>query len=316
MVFISTFAAAKQRYQVNVKMKKNVLSVFLLLFSMMVNAQNQEVADTAKTDSLVRVIGWFCKTDTLEYTVSTVVAEVVNGDTTVVEAGGNSFRICVVDSTKNGYVMEYVNTDVWRKDSTTANGQIILAAARKALGFKTRFSTDEMGSFREIINWKELYKNSLEVQEKVINQVFYEHPELYARQNINELKKKLKENSEELMGSKEKITKLFAHLTLLFSFHGKELPVGESTFEKDGQSYYYQVHAGALEDEENSNENEYQLYCTLKEKEDDGSLTSYYYDYAYFDDGWPRSVIATVVEEQAGKTVITQQHIDWVTKSW
>jgi hypothetical protein len=295
-------------------MKRILLGASLLLLTSTVHAQIN--VDTTETDSLVRIIGWFNKTDTLEYAYNLVVAEVVNGDTTIVNASGNEFRICVIDSTKNGYVMEYVPTDVWSSDTTSVQGEITLLAARKALGFKTRFSTDEMGSFREIINWKEVYKNVVAIQDKCINQIFFEHPELYAHQNIDELKKKLKENAEKMCGSKEKATEMFANLGLLFNFHGRELPVGESTLEKDGVSYYYQAHAGALEDEEDSNEYEYQLYCEIKQKEDDGSLISYHYDYAYFDDGWPRSVTATVVEEQEGKTILTQHRIDWVYKAW
>lgn len=68
---------------------KTMLCAVLLFLSMAAQAQNQETADSVATDSLVRVIGWFCKTDTLEYTFSQVVAEVVGTDTTVVEAAGN-----------------------------------------------------------------------------------------------------------------------------------------------------------------------------------------------------------------------------------
>lgn len=293
-----------------------MLCAVLLLLPMAVQAQNQEPADSVATDSLVRVIGWFCKTDTLEYTFSQVVAEVVGTDTTVVEATGNDFRICVADSTKKGYTMQLVNTDVWQRDSTSIKGRMTLEAARMALGTKVMFSTDEMGHFQEIINWKDLYKNALNYQDKLVNRIYYEHPELYARQNIDELKKQIKKNTEELMGSKEKVTNLFRQLKLLFAFNGKELPVGESTVENGGIQFSYQTRIGALEGEEESNENEYQLYVEMTEKEADGTTTNYYYDYAYFDDGWPRSVMATVEEEKADKKVITQMKINWLTKAW
>jgi hypothetical protein len=296
---------------------KTMLCAVLLFLSVAAQAQNQKTADSVATDSLVRVIGWFCKTDTLEYTFSQVVAEVVGTDTTVVEAAGNDFRICVADSTKKGYTMQLVNTDVWQRDSTSVKGRMTLEAARMGLGTKVMFSTDEMGCFQEIINWKDLYKNSLSYQDKLVNRIFYEHPELYARQNIDELKKQIKKNTEELMGSQEKITNLFFNqLKLLFAFHGKELPVGESTAENGGQSFSYQTRIGALEGEDDSTENEYQLYAEMTEKEADGTTTNYFYDYAYFDDGWPRSVMATVEEEKADKKVITQMKINWLTKAW
>lgn len=144
---------------IQLKMKmKTMLCAVLLFLSMAAQAQNQETADSVAKDSVVRVIGWFCKTDTLEYNYSMVVAEVVGTDTTVVEAGGNDFSICVTDSTKKGYTMELVNSNPWRSDSTSAKGRMTLEAARMAAGTKVRFSTDEMGVFQGIINWKELYK--------------------------------------------------------------------------------------------------------------------------------------------------------------
>lgn len=302
---------------IQLKMKmKTMLCAVLLFLSMAAQAQNQEAADSVAKDSVVRVIGWFCKTDTLEYNYSMVVAEVVGTDTTVVEAGGNDFSICVTDSTKKGYTMELVNSNPWRSDSTSAKGRMTLEAARMAAGTKVRFSTDEMGVFQGIINWKELYKNALDYQDKLVNRIYYEHPALYARQNISELKKQIKQNTEELMGSKEKITNLFNHLKLLFAFHGKQLPVGESTINMEGNSLYYLARMGALEDESDSNENEYQLYSEITGKDDEGVPTHYYYDYAYFDDGWPRSVTATVDEEKADKRVITQMTISWLRKAW
>ena len=109
------------------KMKmKTMLFAFLLFMSVAAQAQNQLVADSVAKDSVVRIIGWFCKTDTLEYTYSLVVAEVAGSDTTVVEAGGNDFRICVTDSTKKGYAMELVNSNPWRRDSITAKGRMAL----------------------------------------------------------------------------------------------------------------------------------------------------------------------------------------------
>lgn len=286
----------------------------MLLLTLTTTAQN--MADTLERDSLVSVIGWFSKTDTLEYQFSQVVGEIVKGDTTIIDGSGGDFRICVTDSTKKGYKMELVYTDVWKRDTLSLEGQMSLMASRMALGSKVLFSTDEMGCFQGIDNWKERYKVGLDVMKKLIDSNYYHHPELYARQSKEELMKHVKEQYDEVAGTKEKMTELFSPLILLFTFHGKELPVGESTVEEDGVSCYYQVHAGALEDDEDSNEDEYQMYIKLVEKEDDGSQTSYYYEYAYFDDGWPRNVLATVVEEQAGKTVITQYHIDWVYKSW
>ena len=58
----------------------------MLLLTSTVHAQIN--VDASEADSLVRVIGWFSKTDTLEYQFSQVVGEIVNGDTTIIDGSG------------------------------------------------------------------------------------------------------------------------------------------------------------------------------------------------------------------------------------
>ena len=102
----------------------------LSLLVMTLTTTAQDMADTLETDSVVSVIGWFSKTDTLEYRYSQVVGEIVNGDTTIVDGSGGDFRICVTDSTKKGYKMELVFTDVWKRDSLSLQGQMDLMAIK------------------------------------------------------------------------------------------------------------------------------------------------------------------------------------------
>lgn len=295
-------------------MKRILLGFSLLLLTSTVHAQIN--VDASELDSLVRVIGWFNKTDTLEYHLSLVVALVENGDTTVTEATSSEFRITVADSTKNGYVMRYVPTGVWLNDSTSTEGQLRLAAARSSIGNEVLFSTDELGVFKEITNWKEVYKRATAYQQKMIDKAYYEHPELYARQPKQELVKRIKELTEETLGTKEKMTEQFVALKLLFSFHGKELPIGEMELNENQLHYYYDVTQGKLEDEEESTDDEYQIYVELTAEEDEDSHDQYYYTYNYFPDGWPREVRSTVIEPLEGKKRITQIRIEWISKAW
>ena len=72
-------------------MKRILLGVSLLLLTSTVHAQIN--VDASELDSQVHVIGWFSKTDTLEYRLSEVVGEIVNGDTTIIDGSGGDFRI-------------------------------------------------------------------------------------------------------------------------------------------------------------------------------------------------------------------------------
>ena len=295
-------------------MKRILLGISLLLLTSTVHAQIN--VDASELDSLVRVIGWFNKTDTLEYHLSLVEAIIENGDTTVIEATSSEFRITVVDSTKNGYVMRYVPTGVWLNDSTSTEGQLLLAAARSSIGNEVLFSTDELGVFKEITNWKEVYKRATAYQQKMIDKAYYEHPELYARQPKQELVKRIKELTEKTLGTKENMTEQFVALKLLFSFHGKELPLGETELNENQLHYYYETTQGKLEDEEDSTDDEYQIYVELTAEEDEDSHDQYYYSYRYFPDGWPRDVRSTVIEPLEGKKRITQIRIEWISKAW
>ena len=269
-----------------------------------------------EADSVVRVIGWFNKTDTLEYSITFVEALIENNDTTVTEANNSECRITVADSTKNGYVMRYVPTGVWRNDSTSAEGQFLLAAARSSIGCEVLFSTDELGVFKEITNWKEVYKRVTTYQKKMIDKTYYEHPELYSRQPKQEYEKRVRELTNEMIGTKEKMTEQFIALKLLFAFHGKELKIGETEFNQDQLHYYYDISQGKLEGDDESTDDEYQIYSELKAVEEEDSNDKYYYTYNYFPDGWPREVRSTVIEPFEGKTRITQIRIEWISKAW
>ena len=294
--------------------KMRRITVFAVLMAVsLVGAWAQE---TEPQDSTVEVIGWFCTNDTLEYSYSTVSAEVVAGDTTVTEYTDNEIRICVVDSTKRGYTMESVLTSVEISDSTSAQGRLRLQAARLGLGAKVMFTTDEYGVFKEISNVKDLYQQSLDLQQKIVDQIYEETPALYAKMSKPEMLKMMKDQLRKELDSKEAASNRFIQFKMLFLNHGKVFRLGEYEMESEEGNVSYIVTKGALEDEEDSNDNEYQIYYKVEMPEEDGVKTTNYYEYTYFDDGWPRSAMMTIVEEGADKTTLTQMKLVWLSKVW
>lgn len=293
-------------------MKKHVFLAMLMAVSL-VQLRAQEVESE---DSTVSVIGWFCPTDTLEYSISTTVEEIADGDSTVTEWTWNEFRICVKDSTKHGFTMEYVPTAMEMSDSTSAQGRLTLEAARMALGNRVMFSTDEMGVFKEITNLKEVYQNTLAVQQRLVDKLYEENPALYAKVSKPDMLKQMKERTHNLFGSKEGAAENFMALKMLFLNHGRQLPVGERELDTEVGKTYYIISTGAEEGEPNPTEGEYQIYYEVETPETDGVKTTNYYDYAYFGDGWPRRAMMTIKEDEGGKTTLTQVKIEWKSKSW
>ena len=294
-------------------MRKTTFAALLMAVLLVQQAWAQEVEPQ---DSTVDVIGWFSTRDSLEYSFTSVTAEVVAGDTTVTEYTDNVFRICVTDSTKHGYTMESVLTSVEISDSTSAEGRLKLMAARMGMGSKVKFTTDECGAFKEITNTKEVYQNSLEVQQKLVDQIYEESPALYAKISKPEMLKLMKEQLRKELGSKEAFSDHFIQFKMLFMNHGRSFKLGEYDVPTDEGNVSYIVTKGALEDEEDSTDEEYQIYYKVEMPEEDGMKTTNHYEYAYFDDGWPRSVQMTIVEEGAEKTTLTQLKMVWLSKVW
>ena len=294
-------------------MRKITIAAILMAVSLVQYAWAQE---SEPQDSTVEVIGWFCTSDTLEYSFSTVSAEVVAGDTTVTEFADNEIRICVVDSTKHGYTMESVLKSVEISDSTSAEGRLKLMAARMGMGSKVMFTTDEYGVFKEITNTKEVYQNSLEVQQKLVDQIYEETPALYAKMSKPEMLKLMKEQLRKELGSKEAFSDHFIQFKLLFLNHGKVFRLGEYDEKSEVGNVSYTVRKGSLEDDEDSTDGEYQIYYKVEMPEEDGVKTTNYYEYTYFDDGWPRSAQMTIVEESGDKSTLTQFRMVWLSKVW
>ena len=271
-------------------------------------------AQTAEpADSTVEVTAWFCTTDTLEYAVNTISAEIADGDTTVTNTTWSEFRICVLDSTRQGFKLEYVPTSVSTSDSTSSEGQLLLMTARMALGNRVVFSTDENGVFKQIENQKEVMGNALSVQQRLVDWMYEQSPSLYAVMSKTDMLKKMKK---QLQGNKEHIMENNVNLRILFLNHGQSFPLGEREVESGVGHITYIVSKGPLEGEKETNQNEYQVYYKVERTEPDGTKATNYYDYAYFADGWPRNVTMTIEEQKDGKTMLTQTHVEWVTKAW
>lgn len=290
---------------------------FLLALLMLVTAVSAAQAQEEENDSLVSVIGWFCTGDTLEYIFGTEVYSVAGNDTTMVEDGGwTKFRICVTDSTKKGYMMEYTPLEVENEDTTTLQGRMRLMAARASLGTRVIFSTDEVGRVKEIVNWKEVYEQSLARINQITEAIYQENPALSSEITQADMQKSLRKSFDDVFGSKTKMLDAFVNLKLLFIYHGLSLPLGESEVKSEGEDIHYYVTRGKMEDEEAASDDDYQLLIKMDFPEEHGvkNLNNYFYN--YFPDGWPRGFLVTNVEHFGGRQKITLFHLDWVSKSW
>lgn len=272
-------------------------------------------ATAQETDS-VAVCSWFCVGDTVEYRMSSVAAEIVGNDTTVTETTRNEFMVCVTDSTKKGYELEYRLQDVFSSDTTSMRGIISLQKARLGIGQRVKVAISETGVIQRITNEKELYKKSLADMQQTVDRLYEQIPLLVGKISRQDMKKQLKEKLDTIFASHENLINQYYGLKLLFNNHGKIFPTGETEDDTDGYHITVSVTKGKLEDETDTTDDDYEIYYKLTEPEANGQQTNYYYDYTYFPDGWPRSVLVTIVEKQGEKTLLTQMAINWLSKAW
>lgn len=293
------------------KMKRYVLAMlFVAAMPSLLWAQD------AENDSVVNVIAWFCKGDTLTYQQNTLKAEVVGTDTTIIDGMWREFQVCVKDSTKKSFLMEYTPLDISLIDSTSEMGRIKLAAARAGLGWHILFTTDELGAFKEITNWREVYDRTITYGDQLVNKLYKDNPTLYSMVSKADVIKQWRKQFDATHGTKAKMTESLSNLYLLFAYHGKWFTVGESDVEsKDGKVHYI-VSKGKLDDEEYSTDDDYQLAIIVEFPEENSVNTTVYYDYNYFVDGWPSRYMITTVEKHADRQVITQERVEWEYRAW
>ncbi len=103
-------------------------------------------------DSTVQVITYWSKGEKQNYTVSLETTKVEGTDTVSKELISYDIEITVLDETKDSYTIEwlYKNATTTSKD---AMSQRILDMAKNS---KIVYKTDEMGTFLELVNWKEV----------------------------------------------------------------------------------------------------------------------------------------------------------------
>lgn len=194
-------------------------------------AASSSQSETAPEDSLVNVIAWFNKHDSVTYMV-TETSWKFNGNDTVLKAGSQmKVLINVVDSTAEGYKMEYTFLDfpsVAVPDSASAvakfQNQIIAKFADKIIGTTVRFETDIYGKITKYNNLgqikrqaKSLFKDAMKELSRL--------PEMKVLKalglNINDLTKKI--DTDQLVDG------YLEELNMLFNYHGNAFRIGEFT---------------------------------------------------------------------------------------
>lgn len=197
---------------------------------------------TASPDSIINVIAWFNKHDTVTYRVNESSWKLTGTDTVLTASYSMIARINVVDSTANGYKMDYTFLDFPTDalpDSASAidrfQNQITDKLARKIVGTTVHFETDEYGRITKYNNLGQIKKQARSLFKEALNE-FSKLPE------IQELKKMgfdVKGYSKNVDTDKL-VDGYLEELNMLFMYHGLSMQPGENTEHEDATDTQYE----------------------------------------------------------------------------
>lgn len=186
----------------------------------------QTFAQINLKDSTALVIAYWCKGEKYNYNYASQTLDIKGSDTTLISYSESKFELEVIDSTSNGYLINYTKLSeaISIPDENSPLAGLMKKLANAGNSISITLKTDESGKFQEIVNFDE-YKKQL------ISQL-----EILAREVENDLKKAGMKKSEieaVLLNvltpfmSDTFIYKTIEHVTSMLSFHGKKMKLAE-----------------------------------------------------------------------------------------
>lgn len=196
----------------------------------------------ASQDSTINVIAWFNKHDTVTYRVSESSWKLNGTDTVLTASYSMMARINVVDSTSNGYNIDYTFLDFptdTLPDSASEidrfQHQITDRLARKIVGTTVHFETDEYGRITGYNNLGQIKKQAGSLFKEALNE-FSKLPEMQELKKMGFDVKKYSKN----VDTDKLVDGYLEELNMLFMYHGLSMQPRENTEHEDATDTQYE----------------------------------------------------------------------------
>lgn len=306
-----------------------------------------------REDSVVNVIAYFCKGDTMKYTYTDAVYRIADGDTATSSYYSRDCMIVVTDSTSKGYKMEMTPLQITLANDSSAEAtrtQMNLAILKAFEGVKIKFRTDEWGDVQGIENWREVKDLCLKGLKKVFDEMYQKASGLDSFMPRKRLEKFMKQ----ALSSEEDVRQCVEEIPLLFGCHGSQFKVGTTALTDTTGLFPIQRRAWvAYADEEDGLGNDYSISMSsitsvppkeaaqlmgvvlagllsdeAVDKADEmftDSLSSYFSDslkvdvwedYHFFANGWPSRMQQMKSSGFSKQKKVECKSIDWYYRSW
>ena len=211
-----------------------IVSLLAITGSMTAQGESNPLQENAvQNDSTIDVIGWFNKYDTLTYWIRETAWQINDTDTVRTGLIATKVRINVVDSTANGYKMEYTFLDFPTDTTATTpladfQNKITAKLGQKIVGTTIHFETDEYGKITKYNNLGQIKKQAKSLFKQAIND-FSKLPEI---QGLKEMGFDVKDYAKNVDTDKL-VDGYLAELKMLFMNHGLSMQIGENTEHED-----------------------------------------------------------------------------------
>lgn len=329
-------------------MKQFYLTGILTLFVMVCLLNRPFVsfayAQNEDNDSVVEVIAWFDKRDSMTYWINSQNWKIENEDSVKVSDLSTKVLITVVDSTKNGYSMEYQFLDFRQNMAGNDNmadfqNKIVREMSDIMTGVSIEFKTDELGHILEYTNYEEVKKS--------VEELFDSSYEEYLRIPILDSLKSVGVDVDAFLKSIVNVDDFIdgnvEELELMFSCHGSAYEIGSRTEEVDASDNEYASNA-YIAVSLDSESHEYEIYSyresiipsedvkkmvtsfvgdvhgsSVKDECDsiftEDAIIDDMYFFEFFPDGWPKFVVRRYGSNVMGHRKMKVINIEWEYRS-
>ncbi len=248
-------------------MKKLFSIITLLISSISLFAQTNAVEQ--EQDSLVTCVGYFCKGDTMKYTLYHQYFKVEKNDTTWNRDDSEDFQVVVTDSTKDGYNMSitYLNFEDNLEDLSDGEHRMSHFINPLTKGMVIKFTTNEYGTVTKINNWREVKDIMINAINKGIDLAFEDMTKKVTKSQGDSLLSMLNIPNIKAMSvlgyaNEESVRRNIEELTMLFYNHGLQYNIGEKKVtDPDNYNMTTSSVAGytAIEDKDNDFDGDYEI---------------------------------------------------------
>ena len=330
---------------------KNIYTLLLLFIAFSANVSAQvQTAEASSADSLINVVAYFCKNDTMDYRVEELKQKIHDNDTTLNRYIREDFRLIVRDSTNSGYKLEYSclgNREMEGDEIDFLNKTVLEKVAELSDKQHVIFTIDELGNLQHIENWRDIKKTMQEGIKIFCDSLYANTPELDSVMPRNRLEMSLNLQ----YSTEQSLWSAYEELQLLFAIHGNSFTIGRHETKDDSgyPSVTNTVVSYGSYDEEDEIEGDYYIagkttqtipaedVATLvtgqlsgllsdeavkKMKEanvasivEDAQLTTLEAYFLFFN-GWPCDMSKQTVVKMNGYEHITTKHIEWLSRRW